>query len=72
MATVSISRRGWGSGRRRLAILDLVTGDQPLFNEDRTVGVVYNGEIFNFQSLVTELNGPGHQSAETLFVGVEL
>jgi len=50
---------GLGLGRRRLAIVDLVTGDQPLFNEDRTVCVVYNGEIYNFQSLVTELMALG-------------
>jgi asparagine synthase (glutamine-hydrolysing) len=50
---------GLGLGHRRLAIVDLVTDDQPLFSEDRTVCVVYNGEIDNFQSLVTELMALG-------------
>jgi asparagine synthase (glutamine-hydrolysing) len=51
---------GIGLGHRRLAIVDLAGGDQPLFNEDRTVCVVYNGEIFNFQSLIAELTALGH------------
>jgi asparagine synthase (glutamine-hydrolysing) len=51
---------GIGLGHRRLAIVDLVTGDQPLFNEDRTVCVVFNGEIYNFQPLMAELTALGH------------
>lgn len=51
---------GIGLGHRRLAIVDLVTGDQPLFNEDNTVCVVFNGEIYNFQPLMTELTALGH------------
>src|SRR5215471_15473353 len=51
---------GVGLGHRRLAIVDLVTGDQPLFNEDGTICVVYNGEIYNFQPLMTELSALGH------------
>src|SRR5215831_8444749 len=51
---------GLGLGHQRLAIVDLVTGDQPLFNEDRTICVVYNGEIYNFQPLMAELAGLGH------------
>ena len=46
---------GVGLGHRRLAIVDLVTGDQPLFNEDGTICVIYNGEIYNFQPLMAEL-----------------
>ena len=51
---------GVGLGHRRLAIIDLAGGDQPLFNEDRTVCVVFNGEIYNFRDLVTELSSLGH------------
>ena len=51
---------GIGLGMRRLAIVDLVTGDQPQFNEDGTVCVVYNGEIYNFQPLMAELAALGH------------
>jgi asparagine synthase (glutamine-hydrolysing) len=52
---------GIGLGHRRLSIIDLAGGHQPLFNEDHTVGVVYNGEIYNFQSLSEELIERGHR-----------
>jgi asparagine synthase (glutamine-hydrolysing) len=51
---------GLGLGHRRLAIVDLAAGDQPLFNEDGTVCVVFNGEIYNFQPLMIELSRLGH------------
>ena len=51
---------GIGLGHRRLAIVDLATGDQPLFNEHGTICVVYNGEIYNFQPLMAELAALGH------------
>lgn len=51
---------GAGLAHRRLAIIDLVTGDQPLFNEDRTLAIVFNGEIYNFQELRRELEAKGH------------
>mgnify|MGYP001151942430 CR=1 FL=1 len=38
-------------GHRRLAIIDLATGDQPMTNEDRSVWIVFNGEIYNFGDL---------------------
>src|SRR5437667_5316754 len=47
-------------GSRRLAIIDLVTGDQPIFNEDRSIACVFNGEIYNFQALRAELERKGH------------
>jgi len=47
-------------GHRRLSIIDVATGQQPLFNEDGTVAVVFNGEIYNYQSLVPELEAAGH------------
>jgi asparagine synthase (glutamine-hydrolysing) len=51
---------GVGLGHRRLSIIDLATGHQPLYNEDNTVGVVFNGEIYNYQDLVIELQARGH------------
>ena len=51
---------GVALGHRRLAIIDLATGQQPLFNEDGSVAVVFNGEIYNFQELVPELQALGH------------
>ena len=44
-----------GLGHRRLSIIDVATGQQPLWNEDHSVVIVYNGEIYNFQELVAEL-----------------
>jgi asparagine synthase (glutamine-hydrolysing) len=52
---------GIGLGHRRLAIIDIAGGDQPLFNEDQSVVVVFNGEIYNFQALMTELEACGHR-----------
>lgn len=48
-------------GHRRLSIIDLHTGNQPIFNEDKTVGVVFNGEIYNFKEIREELKIKGHQ-----------
>jgi asparagine synthase (glutamine-hydrolysing) len=49
-----------GFGHRRLSIIDVATGQQPLFNEDHSVVVVFNGEIYNFQALAAELEAAGH------------
>ncbi|THF61630.1 XrtA/PEP-CTERM system amidotransferase [Pseudothauera rhizosphaerae] len=51
---------GAALAHRRLSIIDLATGQQPLFNEDGSVAVVFNGEIYNFQELVPELEALGH------------
>jgi asparagine synthase (glutamine-hydrolysing) len=51
---------GLALGHRRLSVIDLATGQQPLFNEDGTVAIVFNGEIYNFQELVPELKALGH------------
>jgi len=51
---------GTGLGMRRLSIIDLSGGHQPVFNEDRTVWVVFNGEIYNFPELRADLMQRGH------------
>ena len=51
---------GVALGMRRLAIIDLVTGEQPAYNEDRSISVVLNGEIYNYRELRTQLEKRGH------------
>ncbi|MDP3613316.1 MAG: asparagine synthase (glutamine-hydrolyzing), partial [Rubrivivax sp.] len=51
---------GLGFGHRRLSIIDIATGQQPLCNEDGSVVVVFNGEIYNYQDLIPELQALGH------------
>ena len=51
---------GVALGHRRLSIIDIATGQQPLYNEDGSVVVVFNGEIYNYQSLIPELQALGH------------
>jgi asparagine synthase (glutamine-hydrolysing) len=50
-----------GLGMRRLSIIDLAGGRQPIYNEDRSVCVVFNGEIYNFPKLRDELESRGHR-----------
>jgi asparagine synthase (glutamine-hydrolysing) len=52
-----------GLGMRRLSIIDVAGGNQPLFNEDRTVRLVFNGEIYNYRELRRELESRGHRFA---------
>jgi asparagine synthase (glutamine-hydrolysing) len=51
---------GVALGMRRLAIIDLVTGEQPVFNEDKSIAVVLNGEIYNYRELRADLEKRGH------------
>ena len=50
-----------GLGMRRLSVIDLNSGHQPIANETKTVWVVFNGEIYNFQELAKDLKRRGHQ-----------
>jgi asparagine synthase (glutamine-hydrolysing) len=50
-----------GLGMRRLSIIDVAGGHQPIYNEDGSVAVVFNGEIYNYKTLRNDLEGRGHQ-----------
>jgi asparagine synthase (glutamine-hydrolysing) len=52
---------GVALGMRRLSIIDLSTGHQPIHNEDRSVWIVFNGEVYNFRELRRELEAAGHR-----------
>jgi len=54
-------RKYVGLGHRRLSIIDLGTGQQPMSNEDGTVWITYNGEIYNYPDLKRELEKKGHR-----------
>ena len=63
-------------GFRRLSIIDLAEGDQPMFNEDKSLVLVFNGEIYNFKDLRAELEEKGHifdnhSDSEVLIHGFE-
>jgi len=65
-----------GLGHRRLSIIDLKSGDQPMGNEDGSIQVVFNGEIYNFLELKKELETRGHRfrtssDTETIVHGYE-
>src|SRR3989475_10296411 len=51
---------GVGLGMRRLSIIDLTGGRQPIFNEDGSKVIVFNGEIYNYEELRRELTARGH------------
>jgi asparagine synthase (glutamine-hydrolysing) len=48
-------------GHRRLSVIDLVTGDQPIYNDDKSMVIIFNGEIYNYIELRNELKNKGHQ-----------
>jgi asparagine synthase (glutamine-hydrolysing) len=52
---------GAALGMRRLSIIDLATGQQPIHNEDSTIWVVFNGEIYNYAELRADLSARGHR-----------
>src|SRR5579859_6137342 len=56
----SFAGEGAGLGVQRLRVIDLETADQPIFNEDRSVCVVLNGEIYNYRELRARLRADGH------------
>jgi len=49
-----------GFGHRRLSIIDLQTGDQPMYNEDKSIVLIFNGEIYNYIELRDDLRALGH------------
>ncbi len=54
-----------GLAMRRLSIIDLATGQQPIHNEDKTLSVVFNGEIYNYRELRADLLTKGHRFSTT-------
>jgi len=56
-----LTKANTGLGMRRLSIIDVAGGHQPIFNEDRSVWIVYNGEVYNFPELRPELEASGHR-----------
>ena len=63
--TRTMIRNSIAFGHTRLSIIDTVTGWQPIANEDNSMFVILNGEIYNFQELRKELIGLGHQFSTT-------
>jgi len=62
------SKNNIGLGHRRLSIIDLSTGDQPMFNEDKSIALIFNGEIYNYIELREELKKMGckfHSNSDT-------
>jgi asparagine synthase (glutamine-hydrolysing) len=58
-----LTEPGVAIGMRRLSIIDVSTGHQPIHNEDGSISIVFNGEIYNFQALRRELESKGHRFA---------
>ena len=60
MMTGSYIKENAGLAMRRLSIIDVAGGHQPIFNEARTKALVFNGEIYNYRELREELEARGH------------
>ncbi len=58
-----LERPGVGFASRRLSIVGLADGRQPIFNEDKSIAVVYNGELFDYPEMKAELEARGHRFA---------
>jgi len=58
-----------GLAMRRLAIIDVAGGSQPVYNEDHSVAVVFNGEIYNFKALRERLRARAHLSHQFRYRG---
>jgi asparagine synthase (glutamine-hydrolysing) len=56
---------GFGFAMRRLSVIDLAGGHQPMWDEPSGLGLVFNGEVFNYRALRDELHGKGHQFRTT-------
>jgi asparagine synthase (glutamine-hydrolysing) len=54
-------KRSVGLGHRRLSIIDVAGGGQPIYNEDGSIGIVFNGEIYNYIELMDDLRARGHR-----------
>lgn len=61
----TLHRPGCALGHRRLAIIDLEGGDQPILGKDDRIAIVYNGEIYNYEEVRQELPGPWRTSSDT-------
>jgi asparagine synthase (glutamine-hydrolysing) len=64
-ADLGLSGHSVGIGHRRLSIVDLKTGQQPIWNEDHTLAIIFNGEIYNYHKLRTDLKNLGHRFTTT-------
>ena len=56
-----LAERSIGLAHTRLSIIDISGGHQPIFNEDRTIAIILNGEIYNFKDLRNKLTASGHK-----------
>src|SRR5258707_13309059 len=61
---------GLGLGMRRLSIIDLKTGRQPVWNETRDVAVIFNGELYNYRGMRKRLMRAGHRFANQSDTGI--